>query len=87
MRILIKLALGVALTTAMPALAQAATYAWTTCYETVTCYETRYVAQKFYVTKYDHCGKAYAECVTVNKIVKVPVNKVVAVRKYVKVCD
>ncbi len=56
-----------------------------TCYETVTCYATRCVTYKVCVTKYDHCGYPYHVYETRYREVEVPVQKQVAVTKYVKV--
>ncbi len=56
-----------------------------TVYETVTCYETQCVAYKVCVTRYDHCGNSYTVNVTRYREVQVPVQKVVARVRYVKI--
>jgi hypothetical protein len=54
------------------------------CYETVTCWETRTESYTKYVTKYDHCGRAYTCPVVCYRDVQVPYKKVVPVVKWVK---
>ena len=55
-------------------------------YETVTDYVTKTVAYTRTVTLYDHCGKAYAATKVCYRDVVVPVQRTVAVTKWVKVC-
>jgi hypothetical protein len=57
------------------------------CYQTVTTYETRCEPYKVCVVRYDHCGNAYSVTETRYREVKVPVQKQVAVVKYVKAYD
>ncbi len=54
------------------------------CYDTVICYETRSESYTKYVTKYDHCGRAYCCEVVCYRDVQVPVKKYVARVKWVK---
>jgi len=56
-----------------------------TVYETVICHETQCVAYKVCVTRYDRCGRPYSVQETRYREVQVPVKKVVASTRYVKV--
>lgn len=51
----------------------------TSYYKTVTAYQSVKKPYVRYVTKYDHCGKAYSAKVVVWKIVRVPVTSRVKV--------
>lgn len=67
--------------------ASACCYKKVTCYETVVCYETRSVPYTKLELRYDECDKPYTVEVTCYKMVQVPIKKVVAVTKLVKMCD
>jgi hypothetical protein len=61
------------------------TYETVVCYHQVTCYGTRQVPYTCPVTRYDECGRPYAATVTRYHDVKVPVTKLVPVKKVVRV--
>ena len=73
---------------AVPAFAHepCCTYKKVTCYETVVSYETRQEAYTKCITLYDSCYRPYTVHRTFYRDVQVPVKKVVAVTKLVKVC-
>ncbi len=62
-------------------------YTWkkVVCYETVVCYENQTETYCKLCTVYDECGKPYTVRKTFTRTVRVPVEKTVAVVKYVKV--
>jgi hypothetical protein len=61
-------------------------YKTVVCYERVTTYETKCVTVTYDVTC-DECGPPYTVTKTCYREVRVPVTKVIAVVKRVKVCD
>jgi hypothetical protein len=88
--LLLSLALGATLlTSAGAARANDATYCYTyktvVCHEKLTTYETRYEPYTQKTVCYDECGRAYTVLKTYYREVRVPVTKVVAVTKRVKV--
>lgn len=62
------------------------TYKTVVCYEKVTEYETRQVSYTRTITCYDECGRPYTVVKTCYRDVRVPVTRLVAVTKQVKVC-
>jgi hypothetical protein len=62
-------------------------YKVVTCYKTVTVLEDRTEAYTRVVTLYDRCGNPYEVERTCYRTVEVPVKKVVAFKKLVKVCE
>ena len=62
-------------------------YTWkkVVCHETVVCYENRCETYCKLCTVYDECGKPYTVRKTFIRTIRVPVEKTVAVVKYVKV--
>ncbi|MFN4260703.1 MAG: hypothetical protein ACK4RK_15510 [Gemmataceae bacterium] len=65
--------------------ASACEYKTVVCYQTVVTYETRVEPYTVNVTLYDHCGKPYQVTKVLYREVRVPVTKVVAVPKVVRV--
>lgn len=63
----------------------AAVWKRVTTYECVVTHETRREPYQQVVTKYDACGRPYTVVVTCSRDVQVPVKKVVAVTRWVKV--
>ncbi|HEX3148485.1 MAG TPA: hypothetical protein VHR66_10400 [Gemmataceae bacterium] len=63
------------------------TYKLVTCYETVTVLVCKEISCTRTLVEYDHCGNPYYVYLPYTKTVEVPVTKIVAVNKWVKVYE